>query len=207
MGKKMAKYIVAVVSFLLSAILIGVSLWLHGALRGDVREVSEDIAEYRRWSVPEQYTHFLIFPEELPDSAENVEYYYQYESGLNRPMCQIFLSCTLGKEDYEAEEKRLSSLFWTSEEKGMLNVLRDAEFFAYPAYVTIAGYDFCYEYALLCEERQTIVYIYCMNTIKSDLKFNEEFLPDYFMEGFEDLSVSGIDRFTMYGGYDSLLSK
>ena len=37
---------------------------------------------------------------------------------------------------------------------------------------------------------------------KNDLKFSQDFLPDYFMENYEDLSVRETDRFTMYGGYD-----
>lgn len=207
MGKKTVKYVAVAVSLLLSALLMGITFWLSGALRGEVRESSENVEEYRRWSIPEKYTQLLLFPEKLPDSAENVEYYYKYESGWDRPMSQIFLSCTFDKEDYKEEEKRLSSLSWTSEEKGIVTARRDDRSFCCPAYVTIAGYDFCYEYALMCEERLTIVYIYSMNTIKDDVKFNEEFLPDYFMEGFEDLSVMGTDRFTMYGRQDSFLTE
>ena len=95
MGKKTVKYVAVAVSLLLSALLMGITFWLSGALRGEVRESSENVEEYRRWSIPEKYTQLLLFPEKLPDSAENVEYYYKYESGWDRPMSQIFLSCTL----------------------------------------------------------------------------------------------------------------
>ncbi len=207
MKKKTVKYMGMVFCIVMSAAVILIAVFLYDFLRGNVRESSGSIADYRKWSLSDRYTQFLIFPEKLPGSAENVEYYYKYEDGWTRPMCQIYLSYILSQEDYEAEEKRLAALSWESEERGHLTVQRDTTSFRYPAYVTIAGYDFCYEYVLMCKQNNTIVYIYTMNTIKEDLKFNQEFLPDYFMEGFDDLSVEGIDRFTMYGGYDSLLKK
>lgn len=196
------KYIVLTVSTLFSVFLIIVILLLNRFLHGDVREEKDDIADYGQWLVPEKYTQLLIFPGEIPDSAEHIEYYYKYENGWTRPMCQIFLSYTLDTEEYEKEEERLSSLSCETGEGGLLTVQKDLTSFQYPAYVTIAGYDFCYEYALLYEKEHVVIYIYAMNTVEDDLKFNGEFLPDYFMEGFDDLSVLGTDRFTMYGGYD-----
>lgn len=191
------------VSIVLSVALISGAFLLHGLLRGNVREESRDIGDYRQWALSDRYTHLMVFPEKIPDLAEEVEYYYEYENGWTRPMCQIYLSYRLNLEDYEKEEERLSSLSWESEEKGLLTVQKDFTSFGKPAYVAIAGYDFCYEYALMNEEEHTIVYIYSMNTVKNDLKFSREFLPEYFMENFDNLSVSGTDRFTMYGGYYS----
>ncbi len=205
MKRKWIKYITVAVSIALSAALMAGAFLLYGLLRGEVRESSEDPADYGSWSVPARYTKLLIFPEDIPAQAKQVEYYYKYESGWNRPMCQIYLSCTLSGEAYEKEAKRLSSLSWESGEKGRISVQRDETSFGYPAYVAIGGYDFCYEYALLDEEDCAIVYIYSMNTVEEELSFSREFLPDYFMEDFEELSVAGTDRFTMYGGYDSLL--
>ena len=74
----------------------------------------------------------------------------------------------------------------------------DETAFAFPAYVAIEGYDFCYEYALVDEENSVIIYIYSMNTIEDDVYFNKLYLPSYFMEDFTDFDVSGLDRFTMY---------
>ena len=202
MKRKTKGYIVAVISILFSVFLIVLALALSNLAKGDTRERSQDTADYRKWSVPEKYTHFLIFPEEIPAEAEEVEYYYQYESGWDRPMSQIYLSYRLNENAYATEQERLSSLTYT-DRTGETRSAEDATAsFGYPAYVTIAGYDFCYEYALLNEKEHTIVYIYAMNTVSDDLQFNDEFLPNYYMENFDDLAYQGKDHFTIYGGYD-----
>ena len=202
MKRKTKGYIVAVISILFSVFLIVLALALSNLAKGDTRERSQDTAVYQKWSVPEKYTHFLIFPEEIPAEAEEVEYYYQYESGWDRPMSQIYLSYRLNENAYATEQERLSSLNYTDRTGETRSVEYDTTSFGYPAYVTIAGYDFCYEYALLNEKEHTIVYIYAMNTVSDDLQFNDEFLPNYYMENFDDLAYQGKDHFTIYGGYD-----
>ena len=202
MKRKTKGYIVAVISILFSVFLSDLALALSNLAKGDTRERSQDTADYQKWSVPEKYTHFLIFPEEIPAEAEEVEYYYQYESGWDRPMSQIYLSYRLNENAYATEQERLSSLNYTDRTGETRSVEYDTTSFGYPAYVTIAGYDFCYEYALLNEKEHTIVYIYAMNTVSDDLQFNDEFLPNYYMENFDDLAYQGKDHFTIYGGYD-----
>lgn len=202
MKRKTKGYIVAVISILFSVFLIVLALALSNLAKGDTRERSQDTADYQKWSVPEKYPHFLIFPEEIPAEAEEVEYYYQYESGWDRPMSQIYLSYRLNENAYATEQERLSSLNYTDRTGETRSVEYDTTSFGYPAYVTIAGYDFCYEYALLNEKEHTIVYIYAMNTVSDDLQFNDEFLPNYYMENFDDLAYQGKDHFTIYGGYD-----
>lgn len=202
MKRKTKGYIVAVISILFSVFLIVLALALSNLAKGDTRERSQDTADYQKWSVPEKYTHFLIFPEEIPAEAEEVEYYYQYESGWDRPMSQIYLSYRLNENAYATEQESLSSLNYTDRTGETRSVEYDTTSFGYPAYVTIAGYDFCYEYALLNEKEHTIVYIYAMNTVSDDLQFNDEFLPNYYMENFDDLAYQGKDHFTIYGGYD-----
>ena len=202
MKRKTKGYIVAVISILFSVFLIVLALALSNLAKGDTRERSQDTADYQKWSVPEKYTHFLIFPEEIPAEAEEVEYYYQYESGWDRPMSQIYLSYRLNENAYATEQERLSSLNYTDRTGETRSVEYDTTSFGYPADVTIAGYDFCYEYALLNEKEHTIVYIYAMNTVSDDLQFNDEFLPNYYMENFDDLAYQGKDHFTIYGGYD-----
>lgn len=202
MGRsKKVTYIICGICILMALAMMGISFFLVRMLRGDVRETSQRIEEYRQWSLPEKYTQLLVFPEAIPDSAVEVSYYYRYESGYTRPMCQIFLSCRLDEETYAEEAERLSSLFYESETAGKQTVRYDDVSFPYPAYVTIEGYDFCYEYALTDETEQRIIYVYAMNTLEQDIKFDTAFLPDYFMEDFTELSVTGLDRFTMYERY------
>lgn len=188
-------------SIVFMLILVAAAFILPYLLRGDVRESANDISKYGQWAVPEKYSRLLVFPEKVPSSAENIQYFYKFENGWTRPMCQIYLSCTLSEEEYEAEEERLAGLSFDSE-AGTLKTREDTESFPYPAYTAIEGYDFCYEYALMDKEWNHIVYVYTMNTIKQDIKFDKKYLPDDYMEGFEELSYLGLDRFTMYGGYE-----
>lgn len=156
MKQKTKGYIVAVISILFSAFLIVLALALSNLAKGDIRERSQDVEDYRKWSVQEKYTQFLIFPEKIPAEAEEVEYYYQYESGWGRPMSQIYLSYRLDEDTYAKEQERLSSLTYIDRTDETRSVEYDKTSFGYPAYVTIAGYDFCYEYALLNEKEHTI---------------------------------------------------
>lgn len=110
MKRKTKGYIVAVISILFSAFLIVLALALSNLAKGDIRERSQDVEDYRKWSVQEKYTQFLIFPEKIPAEAEEVEYYYQYESGWGRPMSQIYLSYRLDEDTYAKEQERLSLL-------------------------------------------------------------------------------------------------
>ncbi len=187
-------------SIVFMLVLMAAAFVLPYLLRGNLRESANDISKYGQWSLPDKYSRLLVFPEQVPSSAENVQYFYKFENGWTRPMCQIFLSCTLSEEEYETEKNRLAGLSFESE-AGVLTVREDGESFSHPAYTAIEGYDFCYEYALLDEPWRHIVYVYTMNTIKQDIKFDKSYLPDYYMEGFEELSYSGLDRFTIYGGY------
>lgn len=202
MGRsKRVTYIVSGICILVALAMIGGSLFLVWVLRGDVRESSKQVEDYGKWLLSDKYSQLLVFPMTIPDSAQEVSYYYQYESGYTRPMCQIYLNCRLNDEDYESEINRLASLTYDSKTEGRQCVQYDDHSFQYPAYVANAGYDFCYEYALINTDERQIIYVYAMNTLEQDIKFEAEYLPDYFMEGFADFSETGLDRFTMYERY------
>lgn len=196
--KTRGRYIIAIISIIFSLLMVCLSLLFFRMLRGDVVETSKSIDEYGDWALSKEYTQLMIFPEEIPDTATNVEYYYKYESGFTRPMCQIYLYCQLDQQDYYSEVNRLSNLSFTSQTGETKTVHFDETAFMFPAYVTMEGYDFCYEYALLDMDNSAIIYIYSMNTIKDDVYYDKLYLPSYFMEGFTDIEVSGLDRFTMY---------
>lgn len=197
MGKK-GVTVITVLSVLFSLVMIFLSIFLFRMLRGDVRETSKDPADYGDWSLSEEYTKLLVFPAEIPDSAVDVEYYYQYESGYTRPMCQIYLHCRLDDRTFDSEVERLKSLSYTSEKEGTKTVRNDRTSFVAPAFVTMEGYDFCYEYAVVDETEKKIVYVFAMNTMEDDIYFDKTYLPDYFMEDFTEIKVDGLDRFTMY---------
>ena len=198
---KKSIHIISILCVVLSLVLIaGVFLFI-GLLRGDVRESSSDISTYRQWALPETYSHLLVFPKEVPEKAEEISYYYRYESGYTRPMCQIYLSCRLDDETYAAEGERLSGLSYKRTGGEIIPIHYDEGSYPYPAFVANEGYDFCYEYAVTDAASQRIIYVYAMNTLEQDIKFDTAHLPDYFMKDFTEISVTGLDRFTMYERY------
>lgn len=193
--------IVSVVSVLICVAMIAIILAFTKSMVGEIDRSSDLIEEYGDWDLDEKYTSLSIFPAEVPASATEVVYRYKYQSGLNRPMCQIYLECVLDQQDFDAEVQRLSSLSFTTE-AGQTNLVQYEEgAFIYPAYVTVLGYDFAYEYALVNEDAKTIVYIYTMNIVEKDVKFDKDYLPDGFMDDFDDFTVDALDRFTMYERY------
>lgn len=198
---KKSIHIISVLCVVLSLALIAGAFFLTRLLRGDVRESSSDIATYRQWSLPEKYSKLLIFPQEVPEKAEEISYYYRYESGYTRPMCQIYFSCRLDEETYAAEVERLAGLSYKRVEGETIPIHYDEASYPYPAFVANEGYDFCYEYAMTDDASQRIICVYAMNTLEDDIKFDTAHLPDYFMEDFTEISVTGLDRFTMYERY------
>jgi hypothetical protein len=148
-------------------------------------------------------SYLYIFPKELPDSAEIKNYYYYSDNkGLFDNTYQIYLECTLSKDDYNKEVKRLSELKMTY--RGEVNEVKyDTENFEYPAYVTIYADDYSYEYALIDDENNRIIYIYTWFIYPDDVEFSKEYLPKEFME-----NASGLNGYSMYyiknaggGGY------
>ena len=196
-----AVYAVSGVSILVAVLVIGLVFVLFRLLRGDVIRFTDQAEKYGQWDLPEQYSQLAVFPPEIPGSATQVKYYYQYENGFNRPMCQIYLYCRLSQEEYAAEESRLAGLFYDSPRDGRKTVRLDEKSFPCPAYVANEGYDFCYEYAMMKADERSVTYVYVMNTLESDIGFDRSSLPDYFMEGFTELSEKGLDRYTMYERY------
>lgn len=193
-------------SVILALLAVAFCIFLVQVLRGDVQEKSDRPQDYHQWALPEKYSRLLIFPQTIPtdggaEDDGNVVYCYRYESGYTRPMCQIYLRCTMEEQTYWQEVQRLEALKYTDEAGQTQSIRYDETSFRCPAYVANAGYDFCYEYALVDEAARTITYVYAMNTIEQDIKFSKDDLPDYFMEDFTNVSVKGLDRFTMYERY------
>lgn len=193
--------IVTAVSVLLCVAMIAVIFVFTKSMVGDVDVSTDDIADYGKWDLSKEYTNLSIFPAEVPTSATEVTYRYKYQSGYNRPMCQIYLQCQLDQQEFASEVERLRAISYTTN-AGETNLVKyDTENFSYPAYVTMLGYDFAYEYALVMDESQTIVYIFTMNILDNDVKFDESYLPEDFMADFDNFEVDALDRFTMYERY------
>lgn len=187
--------IVVCVVFLI--LILSGTLFICWITKGPKQEVSNNVEDYGEWSLPEKYSTLSIFPGEIPSSASDISYYYKFQEGWNRPICQLFLACSLSEEEYKLEKERLMKIA-VSGANAVKRVKYDERAYMYPAYVAIEGYDFCYEYALINDTDRRIFYVYAMNTIYRDVQFDRKYLPDYYMEDFENLKVDGMDRFSVY---------
>lgn len=72
-----------------------------------------------------------IFPENLKSSNRDCEYYYYNRDILLDPMCQIYLKCK-----YDAKDR-----------------------FYYDTYVAMYNWSSAYEYAIIDQDKLTIIYI------------------------------------------------
>lgn len=125
-------------------------------------------------------TGLIVFPEKIPESAEDVDFYFSYQDTWDDPTMEVFLQCTYDEEDYQMEIQRLEN---TQKQYGSFvrTLINDEEeVFPYPAYIAVDGHSYSYEYALLTGEKQ-ITYIYTgfkdANSLK---KIDAKYLPSNF---------------------------
>jgi len=113
-----------------------------------------------------------VFPDDIPTSAKNVNYYFEYTQGLLDPEIQFFLEYTLSEEEYYVELNRIKSI------KCNQPIKCDERKYIYPAYVAMENYDGGFEYVLIDEVNYRFIYIFLKffsNT--SRMHFDLSYLP------------------------------
>lgn len=193
--------------------LIGLAIiFLLIALFGGPTQKTTDIAKYEATlkKYPNIQTGFISFPETLPASATDTDFYFSFKDTWDDPTCEVFLQCTYDEKDYLAEVKRLENTKkqYGSEERCLLR--GEEGRFKYPAYIAIDADDYAYEYALLTGDRQ-ITYIYTAFMEEAYLKkIESQYLPgDYdrkqnemqFGEGYS-IYLSKADDYGLSYNYD-----
>ena len=151
-------------------------------LFGGPTEISTGITNYEEVmnKYPYVQTGFITFPETIPDSVTDEDFYFSFKDTWDDPTCEVFLQCTYDEADYQKEVERLEH---TKKQYGsvkrMLSRGEEGRF-QYPVYIAIDAHNHAYEYALLTGDRQ-ITYIYTSFMSKGDLKkIEEKYLPfDY----------------------------
>lgn len=130
--------------------------------------VSDEIEEYLISNVPLIYPDLLTFPaEETLTSCVINNYTHKSKSTLFYDDVYFYLCCTYTTQQYEEEVSRLKHIGAEYSE----NV------FNYPAYIMLL-YDKFYEYAILDDNNQTIVYIHAeVADWKNFSNFPSEYLP------------------------------
>lgn len=120
----------------------------------------------------------FIFPDST-DNMMNPTFVSSLKTGLFDTDGYIILQAKYSKEDYEAELERLSNIECTlsfSDEEITQKVKYDEESYGLPAYVTVDGFDYIYEYALVNDETCEITYILLSYPKYVDLRQYKEYL-------------------------------
>ena len=127
---------------------------------------SNSLDEYMTANVPVIYSDFDIFPaRNALDLCVVNNYRYVSKSTLFFDDLYFLLSCTYAPEQYETELLRLRQT----------NAEETESIFSLPAYVMLLSGN-CYEYALLDEQNNTIVYVYAQT---ADWEVFDDFPAEY----------------------------
>lgn len=165
---------------------------------GGKPEVTTDVTKYEETigNYENMKTALIVFPEQLPESAQDTDFYFYYQDTWNVPTLEVFLQCTYDEEDYQAEVQRLEN---TQKRYGstVRTLLKDEEErFPFPAYIAVDGYWSSYEYALLSGERQiTYIYTACKHSEYLE-KVDAAYLPKDFDSRMDELS--GVEGYCIY---------
>ncbi len=130
-------------------------------------EKTENTADYDKNYLIEKYgskldSKLLIFPDNIGNARQKA-YKMSLKPGLFDAEGYIIVDCVYNKSDYDAEVARISSIVNVVEEentnKSEAVIYLPADYY-YPAYSAIDGLDKKYEYAMLNEDNNEIVYVY-----------------------------------------------
>ena len=104
---------------------------------------------------------FMTFPD-TTERMQNAEFVSCVKTGLFDSDGYFFLKADYDEETFESEVQRLSGITCEMEyrgEKVVKEIKYDESTYQYPAYIASDGYDYVYEYALIDDENQSVVYV------------------------------------------------
>ena len=165
---------------------------------GGKPEVVKDISRYEEMlgKYENAKTAYIVFPEKVPESATDTDFYFSDQDTWNVPTLEVYLQCTYNEEDYQAEICRLEDV---KKQYGsqIRTLLRDEEGrYPYPVYIAQDGYWDNYEYAMLTGENQ-ITYVYTAMLHSNSLKkVDKKLLPKDFDKRQE--AYTGVEGYTIY---------
>ena len=147
---------------------------------------TSNVTDYNKSVILEEYggdldSNLSIFPDESLITESNSSYTCNASMGILDTDATIILECDYNDTQYEQEIERLKNLQMTikhGEEEYTNYVIYDEESYNYPAYITIDGYSYTYEYALLDNNKNRIIYIYLAYPRVEAFNWNEYLKKD-----------------------------
>ena len=144
-------------------------------------------------------THFFLFPDDLSEAVDT-DFRYEYKVGLLDTDASFFLTATYSDEAFEAEVERISGITCTvndGNEDHTQAVIYDEDMYRYPAYIAIDGYCHTYEYALIDEANNRVIYVLTSYPDPEHLKEYSDFLKND-PKAYDLGNTSTLDRFCIY---------
>lgn len=146
---------------------------------------SNDIQTYgsfRKYLPAGQDIAYAIFPENIPFSAENINYIFEYKETLLDPEIQLYLEYELSTEDYYKEIERIKEVKIKQTVKPDFSKSN----YLYPAYVAVENYDSGFEYVMLDEKNYRLIYVYLkFYNDKKKIQFDLSYLPNNWVDNDE----------------------
>lgn len=162
---------------------------------------TDDVSDYDKSLILRNYGPDLdgdlsIFPEEI--TAKEASFSARFDPNLFDTDGYMILECSYDKPAFDDEIIRLQGLSRTIEYEGEQftnEVLYDEKSYNYPAYTANDGFGNTYEYALIDQAQNRIVYIYMAYPGSKLLKKYSDYVRKDLSSYAEENTM---DRFSMY---------
>lgn len=174
---------------------IMVAFWLF--VMGGFPKRIRNVEEYRKWDEYSIRSGLSIFPEIL-DKGIETDYFLYYRDNMFNATCEIYLKVAYNKVDYEEECFRLKNIQNCYQEE-VQTIRYDEVRFNYPCYTAVFETG-SYEYALLDEENNEIIYVYLQAL--TNPKISKKYLPLNYTNELKDYSsnynIYSFDGYLVY---------
>lgn len=165
---------------------------------------TEGIENYDKAYLEEEFSgdmtsHFFLFPDDLRD-VEDAEFWYEYKTGLLDTDGSFFLTAVYSDDNFADEIERISEITCTvndGNEDVTQSVIYDEEMYNYPAYIAIDGYTHNYEYALIDEDNNRIIYVLLGYPDYDDLSEYSDYLKTD-PQAYDLENETTLERFCIY---------
>ncbi len=180
-AKRIIKWGIIGVAVMCLTLFVGFIALFYFIFIGGPAKVTRDVNDYASIFTEECIeTGYIVFPETIPDSATDIDFYHSYRLGIFDPTVETYLRCTYDTETYQREIDRLENTGKTYGDKRKILLKDEKKKFNFPAYIAIENAGNGYEYALLTGDNE-ITYIYTCYIEKEHVHFDESYLPSDFM--------------------------
>lgn len=135
-----------------------------------------NIEDYPKRLEQRIYSDLKTFPQDIPKSATDVEYYYYFQEMIFDPSAQIYLHCTYSEDDFQKEVERLKAIMETYQEKDSAGGCTSDNFNG-EVYIYNCNYSNFHEYVIVDSETREINYIFFQFLRTQKINFDKKYLP------------------------------